>query len=190
MLAELPKIFSDVVIAEIRGVQDSKGDSPFYKNLAQHFFQMDFQRADFVHATQGGQFISDLMPKYPVYVNLLDTKAQEVIGVPLEASLPAMHLLEKEGFRYQGYIDVFDAGPTMQAERVAIRTVRKSKRVTVAEIKPLTLGDKAMVASTSLPDFRIAFTEVEDHKSGIVLSPQAAELLKVKTGDTVRYISA
>ena len=125
MLAEFPDHFSHRVISEIRGMQDEQGDSPFYKNLAQHFFQMDFRRADFINATQGGQFISDLMPKYPIYVNLLAPEAQAAIAEPLGASRPAMQLLEKEGFRYQGYIDVFDAGPTMQVERATIRTVRK-----------------------------------------------------------------
>jgi arginine N-succinyltransferase len=79
MLAEFGSLFSDVVISEIRGVQDEQGQSPFYKNLAQHFFKMEFKKADFVHATQGGQFISDLMPRYPIYVNLLSPQAQEVI---------------------------------------------------------------------------------------------------------------
>ncbi len=143
MLAEFPDFFSDVVIAEIRGMQDENGDSPFYKNLAQHFFQMEFQKAEFINATQGGQFISDLMPKYPIYVNLLDARAQAVIAQPLEASKPAVQLLEHEGFRHQGYIDVFDAGPTMQAERTLIRTVRKSRASQVTRIK-------AVLAQTGL----------------------------------------
>ena len=188
MLAELPKLFSDVVISEIRGVQDANGDSPFYKNLAQQFFHMEFKRADFIHATQGGQFISDLMPKYPVYVNLLHESAQAVIGVPLAASLPAMNLLEKEGFRHQGYIDVFDAGPTMQAERSYIRTVRKSKQAIISEIRNISAGEKAMVASTMLPEFRMGLTILEETPAGLVITPQTAEALKVKAGDTLRYM--
>jgi arginine N-succinyltransferase len=169
-------------------VQDENGDSPFYKNLAQHFFRMDFRRADFIHATQGGQFISDLMPRYPIYVNLLDQKAQEVIGVPLQASLPAMTMLQKEGFRHQGYVDAFDAGPTMQAERKAIRTVRKSMRAAVTEIRPVSAGLKYMVATTMLPDFCITLCPLEETKSGVAINAETAELLKLKKGDPVRYI--
>jgi len=188
LLAEWPKLFSDVVISEIRGVQDEHGDSPFYKDIAEAFFQMEFKRADFIHATQGGQFISDLMPRYPVYVNLLDEKAQAVIGVPLEASLPAKNLLEKEGFRYQGYIDVFDAGPTMQAERGAIRTVRKSKHIVVSEIRAVSPETKAMIANVVMPEFRITFADIEEQKSGVALTPEAAKLLNVKVDDLVRYM--
>ncbi len=187
MLAEFPDLFSEVVISEIRGVQDEAGESPFYKNLAQHFFKMEFKRADFIHATKGGQFISDLMPRYPVYVNLLDKKAQQTIGVPLAASLPAMSLLEKEGFRYQGYIDVFDAGPTMQAERSGIRTVRKSKRAELTETGDAT-GMKCMVSSTKREDFRIVFTEIGVNKSGLTICAEAARELGVSPGDYLRYL--
>ncbi len=187
MLAELPELFSDIVISEIRGVQDEKGDSPFYNTLAQEFFQMEFKRADFIHATQGGQFISDLMPKYPIYVNLLDERAREVIGVPLEASRPAMNLLEKEGFRFQGYIDVFDAGPTMQGERAFLRTVRKSRRAEVVEIAEVSQNDRFMVSTTSLPDFRVAYAGFEKRRDGIVINAETADALGIQKGAQVRY---
>lgn len=188
MLAEFPELFSDTVISEIRGVQDEQGDSPFYKHLAQHFFQMPFQKADFVNATQGGQFISDLMPKYPIYVNLLHEDAQKAIGVPLAASRPALQLLEQEGFRHQGYIDVFDGGPTMQAERVQIRTVRESRRTTLAAIKPLEHAPLFMVTTTALESLRLALVRLEERKDGITLDEQAAKTMGLKVGDDLRYI--
>ena len=189
-IAEFPEFFSDTVISEIRGVQDGQGESPFYKNLAQHFFQMDFKKADFVNATQGGQFISDLMPKYPIYVNLLDARAQAVIGLPLEASLPAKKMLEEEGFRNQGYIDVFDAGPTMQAERAQIRTVRKSRRAPVAEIKTVSSRLMHMVANTEFKTFRATLAPLEETQDGVALSAEAAKALRVDLGDDVRFIEA
>lgn len=190
LIAEFPDLFSDIVISEIRGVQDENGDSPFYRNLAEHFFQIDFEHADFVNATKGSQFISDLMPKYPIYVNLLDKRAQAVIGVPLEASKPAVHFLEQEGFSYQGYIDVFDAGPTMQVDRRQIRTVRKSKRAVVNEIKQLADPKQYMIATTNLSDFSIALAGLEENKHGIALDPSVAETMRLQPGDTVRYIEA
>ncbi len=188
MMAEFPDLFSDVVISEIRGVQDDTGESPFYKNLAQHFFQMPFRRADFINATQGGQFISDLMPKYPIYVNLLDAKAQAVIGEAHQLSVPAKQMLEAEGFRYQNYVDVFDAGPTLQADRAAIRTVRKSRKVPVTDIRPC--GDTAthMVTNTVLPKFRIAYAPLEMAGDGVVLNQETATALSLQPGDMVRVM--
>ncbi len=190
MLAEFADVFDDTVISEIRGVQDADGQSPFYKNLAQHFFQMDFKRADFINATQGGQFISDLMPKYPIYVNLLDERAQAVIGHPLEASKAAKQLLEREGFRHQGYIDVFDAGPTMQAERSQIRTVRKSRRSVVSDIRSLMPDPVYLMSNTVMKEFRVTSGALEENDTGVSITPQVAKALKLDKGSPIRYIEA
>jgi arginine N-succinyltransferase len=190
MLAQFGSLFSDVVISEIRGVQDAQGHSPFYRNLAQHFFQMEFKMADFIHATQGGQFISDLMPRYPIYVNLLLPEAQEVIAKPLEASLPAMDMLMKEGFRYQGYIDVFDAGPTVQANRADIRTVRKSRVGVVSEMRPVAGDTSYMVATCNLETLAMTLAPLELQGEGVALPAEVAQALGVKVGDMIRYIEA
>ena len=187
LIAEFPTLFSEMVISEIRGQQDAGGESPFFKHLAQHFLQMPFPQADFIHATQGGQFISDLMPKYPIYVNLLESTAQAAIGKPLHASLPAMQMLEAEGFRYQGYVDVFDAGPTLQTRRDDIRTVRKSKKSTVTALKAMDGKASHMVSNTALDRFRMAMTVLETHEGGVTLDTAAADALGVKVGDAVRW---
>jgi len=175
------------VISEIRGMQDKKGNSVFYDNLARHFFKMDFQQADYIYATQGAQFIADLMPRYPVYVNLLSEEAQSVIGVPLEASKPAMRLLQAEGFRYEGYIDLFDAGPTMQAERDAIRTVRKSQKAKVRAVRSVN-AEQHLICNTRLKDFMITWGALEREGDGVAITPAVAKLLGVKKGDMVRYV--
>ena len=46
------------------------------------------------------------MPRFPVYVDLLPKAAQEVIGKMHPHTLPAYHVLESEGLRYQGYVDI------------------------------------------------------------------------------------
>ena len=130
------------------------------------------------------------MPRYPIYVNLLDQSAQDTIAKPLAASLPAMDLLQKEGFRYQGYIDVFDAGPTLQANRADIRTVRKSRRAIVTQIKALEPSHGYMVANNTLSGLRMTLASVVPEGEGIAISAETAQALGVKTGDTVRYIEA
>jgi len=191
MLAQFPQLFDEVVISEIRGMQDANGDSPFYDNLAKIFFQMDFRRADFINATQGGQFISDLMPKYPIYVNLLPPQAQAAIGTPLEASKPAMAMLTQEGFRWQGYIDVFDAGPTLQTERAHIRTVAESQCAKIGEMVETLPDQRYMIANTAIERFRMGLAPLAERKDGTVAIPrEAAGHLGVGKGDEVRYARA
>ena len=188
MMAAFPHLFAERVIAEIRGVQDEKGESPFYKHLAQHFFQMPFQSADFINATQGSQFISDLMPKYPIYVNLLHPAAQEVIGKPFGASEGAMHLLQKEGFIYQGYVDLFDAGPTMQIERRNIETIRNSRNLPLKAVRPLTIKPDYMVCGGALAQFRSGLAALEVGDEGVVMDAEAAKVLQLQVGDMIHFV--
>jgi len=187
MLAEFGDLFSDIVIAELRGVQDDAGHSPFYDNLAKHFFKMEFKDASYIYATQGGQFIADLMPKYPIYVNLLPKEAQDVIGVAFETSRPALHLLKKEGFTYEGYLDLFDAGPTVQAFRKNIKTVRESVQAEIAAVREIHSQPYMICNTRRLNDFMVTLGPVEKDGDKVVITPQAAKALGVNKGDIVRY---
>ena len=128
--------FAERVLAELRGIIDDRGGSPFWDGVAGRFFGMTFQEADYFNAINGNQFIADLMPKHPVYVAMLDDDAREVIGLPHPTGRAAMRMLEKEGLRFEGYVDIFDGGPTMLA--------RTDDVVSVADAKPLKLGSTAL----------------------------------------------
>lgn len=80
LMAAAPERFTDNVLAELRGVVDESGTSPFWESLGRHFFRMDFDDADRLSATTNNQFIVDLMPRFPIYIDLLPSDAREVIG--------------------------------------------------------------------------------------------------------------
>ena len=63
--------FGDRTLAELRGVMDEAGNSPFWDGLAGRFFDMSFPEADEFNAIHGTRFIADLMPRTPIYVALL-----------------------------------------------------------------------------------------------------------------------
>ncbi len=146
-MAQQPARFGDLVIAELRGVVDDQGHSPFWAALGQHFFPMDYRRADWLSALGHHQFIADLMPKHPIYTCLLPLTAQAVIGHTHPHTAPARRLLEGEGFRFEGSVDVFDAGPTVQCPLKNIATLRDCRAVTVtAALEPAPSGDPFIVA--------------------------------------------
>ena len=68
--------FGDRMLAELRGVMDEAGNSPFWDALAGRFFGMSFPEADEFNAVHGTQFIADLMPKTPIYVAMLPDDAR------------------------------------------------------------------------------------------------------------------
>jgi arginine N-succinyltransferase len=161
-MAQFPELFPQTVIAEMRGYQREDGVSPFWENLGRHFFQMDFKRADDLSSLGKKSFIAELMPRHPLYVAYLPREAQEVIGRVHVDTAPARHLLEQEGMFYAGYVDIFDAGPVLQARVADLRAARVSVLSTlslqVAEGTDTSPGQAAgplLVSTTSLENFRV-----------------------------------
>jgi len=186
-MAEHPARFNDRVIAEMRGVSDSNGHSPFWEWLGEHFFSMDFPRADYLVGLGNKVFIAELMPKYPLYVNLLSPAAQAVISQVHDKTRPALRLLEKEGFQHTGYIDIFDGGPT--AARDQIHSVQHSQRRAVEVGDFGGRGRACLVCNTRLEGFRATLTELLLPPEGpVTLSPAVAAGLQVASGDAVRVI--
>ncbi len=186
-MAEFPNRFAQVVIADMRGCLDENGFPPFWKNLGACFFEMDFSEADYLTEAAGKQFIADLMPKYPIYVPLLPKPAQEVIGQVQEATRPAMKMLKQQGFSWKGYVDIFDAGPTLEVLLTNVATVRLSRRATVGQIVESVESETHLICNTRL-DFRLCSGSVVLHEDDTVSLPQEiAHALEVQPGDTIRF---
>ena len=177
--------FAEKIIAELRGIIDERGDSPFWDNVAGRFFGMSFNEADYFNAINGNQFIADLMPKYPVYVAMLDADARKVIGTPHLSGRAAMRMLENEGFRYDGYVDIFDGGPTMVAVTEQVSSVANSRSATLASVD-IEEGERAIIATGKLETFRACYgARAFDEDGGIAIDSHAADTLDVSAGDTV-----
>ncbi|MCH8502564.1 MAG: arginine N-succinyltransferase [Aliidiomarina sp.] len=184
-MAQFRERFAKQVIAEMRGISDEDGRSPFWAWLEKHFFTMDFPSADYLTGIGEKTFIAELMPRFPIYVNMLDKAAQEVVGKVHHNTLPALKLLQSEGFRFRGYVDIFDAGPTVEAEVSQLRTIRNSRIVTVRIGQP-EVSENVLICNSKLKDFRACQADVNLCGDDVVLTQQQADALLVKAGDQVR----
>ena len=181
--------FADRLIAELRGVIDEAGGSPFWDGLAGRFFGMSFQEADEFNAINGNQFIADLMPKHPIYRAMLPESAQAVIGVPHPTGRAAMRMLENEGFTHDNYIDIFDGGPTMVAQTDKVKSIAEAEDARIARLGTST-GEPRLAAAGRLADFRAAYVKVERFWGDeIAIDEPGARLLGVGEGDRVLHVS-
>jgi len=188
-IAAYPDCFADQVISEMRGVNDLSGNSPFYNSIAKHFFEIEFAKADYINATQGNQFINDLMPKYPIYVSLLPHEAQQVIGQPHPNSVAARAMLEKQGFRWNGYIDIFDGGPTLQADKQLLKGVSESRILRIAEINDAIQSEKYILSNDRFAEFRCCAGRMELTDNGEAkISSRTASYLNVSVNDSIRFM--
>jgi arginine N-succinyltransferase len=193
-VAEFAQRFAPKVIAELRGRVDDAGRSPFWEGLGRHFFAMEYTTADYLTGIGQKSFVAELMPRYPVYVNLLPESARAAIGEVHDDTRAARTMLEQEGFRYEGYIDIFDAGPTVECFRDDIRAVRQSQVLDVALAEGDPLPDSLpedipwLVSNRRFEDFRTIIAPAPPRIDRFPLLPYAARALALSAGDTVRAV--
>ncbi|MDF1678554.1 MAG: arginine N-succinyltransferase [Legionellaceae bacterium] len=186
-MAQYPERFSNIIIAEMRGVTTPDGNSPFWDALGYHFFHLSFVEADRLTLSSDKQFIADFMPEYPIYVKLLPKEAQAVIGVPHPSTVPAMKLLKEEGFYYNHYVDIFDAGPVLEAPLPQIKTWRTSQTFILNVTKEPITAPLYMVSNTHA-NFRATKAPITLNleKNICYLTEKTATLLHLKSGNPVR----
>lgn len=196
-MREYSSLFDTRVIAEMRGYSDAQGHSPFWESLGRVFFQTEFSRADYMVGTGNKSFIAELMPKYPIYVSFLSPDAQQVIGQVHDNTRPALSMLEQEGFSFSGLVDIFDAGPIVEAMVANVRAVRESStRQVLVEQEPARASDKTqedrhffLVSNRAFEDFRTVLLPARQVRQDTISIPESVSLhLQVNTGDTVRVL--
>lgn len=185
-IAQYAERFAPIVIAELRGISDEQGLSPFWNNLGAHFFHMSFSEADQLALATNKQFIADLMPRNPIYLALLSPEAREVLGKPHPSSLPAMNILLKEGFQFNNYVDIFDAGPTIEAPVNSIKTIANAHIMRISNLSDEVSSTDYLIANTQL-DFRAVISGAlfNEEDNSCIISKKVAKLLKVKCGDNL-----
>ncbi|MFD2191009.1 arginine N-succinyltransferase [Pistricoccus aurantiacus] len=191
-MAEFRDRFPDKVLAEMRGVFNAEGKSPFWQCLGSHFFPLDFEEADRLTGLGQKSFIGELMPKFPIYTPFLSEEARACIGQVHEQTRPALEMLKKEGLRWEGYIDIFDGGPTVEAYIDDVRAIRVSRRCQVEIVEKSKPGEERpswLAATTNMLDFRAAWLGRGPGDEGVItLTEQEAKRLNVRSGDTLRVL--
>jgi arginine N-succinyltransferase len=185
-MAEHRSRFESIVLAEMRGVVDEEGRSPFWEALGSHFFDIDYPTADYLTQVDK-KFIADLMPTCPIYIPLLPKSAREVIGKVHERTIPALKLLEDEGFRFAGMVDIFEAGPVIYCKLNEIRIVKESRKSVVAEIATEPIESIPFIIINTKGDFRACMGSLAESRGKVRITKETAEALQVAERDRVRF---
>ncbi len=190
-ISQFPHLFDEKVIAEMRGFLLPDGSSPFYEGLGRHFFKMDFNHVDELTSVGKKSFIAELMPRQPVYIAYLPPEAQKVVGQVHVNTAPARRMLEQEGLYYEGYVDIFDAGPVLQARVGQLRSMRESGLAIVDPAADLSsnASEPYLLSSTVLQDFRVIVSQAQPNQGKIALSDTDQAVLGCHAGDPVRTLT-
>ena len=188
-IADHLQYFRPQIFAEMRGMVDEQGTNPFWSAVGSKFFNMSFTQADYLYMISK-KWIRDLLPDIPICINMLPSKAQFMIGKPHPKTVPALKILEQEGFSDSGLISILSPGPILQADVKDIRSIRDSVVAKVTALSShLESDEEYIISNQKFENFRAVLDSVARDRWGIVISQQAAQALEVKVGDRVRFIS-
>lgn len=189
-MAENRKHFEDTVIAEMRGRVNDEGRSPFWDAVGHRFMNIDFVQADYLQM-KSRSFIDELLPKYPILVDLLPEEAQDVVAQVHPHTEPAKRILEQEGFKFNGLVGIFEPGPVLEAPLDEVRALKESKVLEVSEIENAEFESEVFVISTSgKADFKACLGKLKETEEGKAkISAVTATALKLRYGDKLRYVS-
>jgi len=182
--------FMQKVVAEMRGVIDEQGSSPFWDSVGSRFFSMSFSDADYLCGTGQKAFIAELMPKHPLYIDYLSEEAKAVIGQVHPHTAPARAVLEAEGLHFQNYVDIFDGGPTLECDIDRVRAIRKSRLMGVSlsehqdDALPLCL-----VSNENYHHFRVMLLPADPQRDTVAVTAAQAEILGCQPGDNLRVVT-
>ncbi|QHH97673.1 arginine N-succinyltransferase [Acinetobacter dispersus] len=190
-IAAFRSFFEERLIAEMRGFSDQNGQSPFWDSLGYLFFNMDFAAADYLSGVGQKAFIAELMPRFPVYVDLLSSEAREVIAEVHPHTLPAAKVLMSEGLKYQGYVDIFDAGPTLEANTAELRAVKESRLLKVKLTEQVESTETHfLVANDQYQDYAVLLINNKvDESETLYMTAAQAQALNIAEHDQVRVLA-
>lgn len=110
--AAAPQRFASNFIASFPGLPDS----PFWHAVGRNFFERSLED---VETLFGGArchpAVVEMMPHFPIYLDLMPIAAQAAVGQADAASRPFLRALMAEGFQGGGYAGLFDGGAVLHA---------------------------------------------------------------------------
>ena len=177
--------FSTTVMAELRGWHESDGGCPFWDGVASKFYRLPFSEADKMVTGTDGQFILDLAPRHPIYVELLDEATRSSIGKCHQEGEGAQVMLRKEGFQYNDLIDIFDGGPTVTCPRDGIASIARAQELYV-RIGPVVSGTPHLLSTSTIENFRAINANAQIDGDNLILERETADLLRLTNNMRVR----
>ncbi len=186
LIAAEPTRFAEQVLAELRGWFDDDGGCPFWEAVGCKFFRLPFDQADLMSASTDGQFILDLAPRHPIYLELLPEGARQAVGRVHREGEAARALLAREGFRETGLVDIFDGGPTVSCPRDALHTLAESRPVRLEAEEAAPGSAVRLVALDRVEGFRAVRAPAELDGDRIRLPAEALRALGAEPGERLR----
>jgi arginine N-succinyltransferase len=119
---------------------------------------------------------------------MLPESAKQVIGQPNGKGKPALKMLNDQGLRWNGHVDIFDAAPSVDTKINDMKSVKNSRTAEVLGISEYEGDETAMIANGDIDAFKTCLSTISVEKGGVRLPREVIKELALELGDTVRFL--
>lgn len=186
-IASHPLRFNNSLVANLRGIIDENGKSPFWETIGRHFLNVEFDTTQELVQIDTS-IAKSILPENPIYTSLISRKAQQVIGIPHEHSVPAQKMLEKQSFKFINEIDPFDGGPKLETTFEKIPMILNSHVSKIEKIvNKIDSLDTYFLCKNHI-QFRGCYGKIiATNDKELTIDQVSAKALKVNIGDSIRF---
>jgi arginine N-succinyltransferase len=183
--------FRDEVLSELLPPLENDGTSLLWESLGRNFTGMTYQEADRLSQTNK-EFIRSLFPAEPIYISLLPSNVQKLIGQVGPETKGVEKMLRRIGFQYADRIDPFDGGPHFVAKTDEITLVKNTKKAKAVKVNDADDGRPFGLISVErdkAPHFSATGSRFRLEGSSVGLPGNVLEALGIEAGDEVGVLS-
>ncbi|MBA3602125.1 MAG: arginine N-succinyltransferase [Parachlamydiaceae bacterium] len=188
-VACFPEFFEKEFMAEMRGVVDPTGKSPFWEGVGRHFYDVDFETISAIYEANP-KIVKEILPTYPIYWSLLAQETQDAIGKTHPDTVPALKMLESQGFSKCDWIDIIDGGPRVRAVTSEIQIIKTATHASVTQIIKDNLADSSVgirLISNRKRDFRACYGIVIVDEHGVTIDANTAKKLEIEKEEMICF---
>ncbi len=176
--------FESELHSEMAPPLTEEGRSEFWEALGRRFTGMPYQEADQISGQNNG-FIQSLFPEEDIYLALLDSKARLVLGRVGEETQPALHLLNRIGFKYKEEVDPFDGGPHLGCPTKECSIVQNLRKTSLKRVKTGQFEQMALIGLLRDGTFLGGVSSYRLEGQELVLPEKTWVLMNLSEGEEV-----
>ncbi len=177
------ELFAERLVAEMMGALTPDSHNLLWEYLGRRFINLSYSEAD-RFCQHSKEFITSLFPKGEFYASLLPPEARSLIGRVGEETKPALAMLEKLGFKYEGHVDPFDGGPYLAAIRDDVPLVGATRSMTLGD-PAREFPETALVSYESENGFRGVRCGIAMHGDVVAIPAEAAGVIGAQPGELI-----
>jgi arginine N-succinyltransferase len=177
--------YAPQLIAELPGLRDAAGHSPFWLGLGRHFYSGDTAAAAQRLGEAWRSHVAALLPRQAVYASFLPEPAQAAIAQVRHDALLQREVLEACGLHYGHHVTIDDAGPVLQADVDMLASVNQARSWTLAAGRDDDAVPTLVLADGGPAGLRATRVMATGRGGRLQVAPEACTRLQVTAGDVV-----